>query len=328
MLLRRYSTQITPSEPIYPPASVIAVQNGKILCIGSLSSLTGILTTKRHIDAEGGYVTPGVGDKFETGTRSAIAGGTTTIICFALQQKTKESALPVVEGYHKKMFSPTRQGIEFLLLRLIILHNPHKPQAPYHRPRITNPSPSRHHIVKLYMTYDAMKLVDRQILEVMIATRALGMTTMMHAENTDMIALITEQLIAQNKKDPYYHAIARPKISEDKATYRAIAMAQLVDAPILLVHISSAVAAEHIRKAQMKLLTIHAETCPQYLYLTANSLHGEDFEGAKHVCSLRFRDSRADLDALWEGIANGTLTTFRLTTLPSHSTIRKASSSD
>lgn len=108
--------QVTPSEIIYPQASDIAVKDGKILCIGSL---TGIFNAKRTIDAEGGYVTPGgvdthvhldqvsligaVGDKFETGTRSAIAGGTTTIICFALQQKTDKSVLPVIEAYHEKV---------------------------------------------------------------------------------------------------------------------------------------------------------------------------------------------------------------------------------
>ena len=113
------TTQVTPSELIYPPASDIAVKNGKILCIGFLA---GIFTAKRIIDAEGGYVTPGgidshvhldqinsigaVGDKFETGTRSAIAGGTTTIICFALQQKTDDSVLPVIEAYHKKVSQP------------------------------------------------------------------------------------------------------------------------------------------------------------------------------------------------------------------------------
>jgi dihydropyrimidinase len=101
--------------------------------------------------------------------------------------------------------------------------------------------------VKLYMTYDRLKLGDRQILNIMLATRALGMTTMMHAENADMIELITEQLYEQKKTDPYYHAISRPKISEDEATYRAISLAQLMDTPILLVHISSAVAAKHIR---------------------------------------------------------------------------------
>lgn len=164
--------------------------------------------------------------------------------------------------------------------------------------------------VKLYMTYDPLKLEDRQILDVMLATRALGMTTMMHAENADMISLIIEQLYEQNKGDPYYHAVSRPKIAEDEATYRAISLAQLMDAPILLVHISSAVAASHVRNAQTKLLPIHAETCPQYLYLLAEKLRAENFEGAKHVCSPPLRDSESDLDALWEGIANGTFTTL------------------
>jgi dihydropyrimidinase len=87
-------------------------------------------------------------------------------------------------------------------------------------------------------------------------------------------------------------------------------MAQLVDAPILLVRISTAVAARHIKNAQTKLLPIHVETCPQYLYLMSDSLRGEDLEGSKYVCSPPLRNSKADLDALWEGIANGTFTTF------------------
>jgi dihydropyrimidinase len=180
--------------------------------------------------------------------------------------------------------------------------------------------------VKLYMTYDAMKLGDCQILEVMIATRALGMTIMMHAENLDMIALIMEQLIEQNKTDPYYHAIARPKICEDKATYRAILMSQLVDAPILLVHISSAVAAEHIRKAQTKLLPIYAEACPQYLYLMSDRLRGGNFEGAKHVCSPPLRDDVAELDAIWRGLPMGLSQRFLPAMHHSHSIIPKASS--
>ncbi|KAJ9606653.1 hypothetical protein H2200_008661 [Cladophialophora chaetospira] len=105
---------VSPSDLIYPPASDIAVKNGKILCIGALQ---GIFTAKKAIDAQGAYVTPGgvdthvhldqhingaLGDNFENGSRSAIAGGTTTIVTFAFQSKTDESVLPVVEAYHKK----------------------------------------------------------------------------------------------------------------------------------------------------------------------------------------------------------------------------------
>jgi dihydropyrimidinase len=87
-------------------------------------------------------------------------------------------------------------------------------------------------------------------------------------------------------------------------------MAQLIDALILLVHISSAGAVSYIRAAQTKMLPIHAETRPQYLYLMSDALRSENFEGAKRVCSPPLRDSMEDLDALWEGIANGTFTTF------------------
>ncbi|RDW58230.1 hypothetical protein BP6252_13641 [Coleophoma cylindrospora] len=313
-LLILNGTIVSPSDLIHAPASDIAIKDGKILCVGALQ---GLFTAKRVIDAKGGYVTPGgidshvhlsqqnsigaVGDKFESGTRSAIAGGTTTVICFAFQAKTDESVLPVVEEYHKKAASFSYCDYAFHM----ILTNPTRSIVEQELPILVEQGITS---VKLYMTYDALKLGDRQILDVMIAARALGMTTMVHAENADMIALITEQLYEQGKTDPYYHAISRPKISEDEATYRAISMAELIDAPILLVHISSAVAAKHIKDAQTKLLPIHAETCPQYLYLLSEKLHGENFEGAKHVCSPPLRDSMADLDALWDGIANGTFT--------------------
>ncbi|KAI1625034.1 dihydropyrimidinase [Exophiala viscosa] len=309
---------VSASDLIYPPASDIAIKNGKILCIGSLQ---GLFSAQKVVDADGAYVTPGgvdthvhldqhingaLGDNFENGTRSAIAGGTTSVITFAFQQKTEESVLPVVEAYHKKAAGLSYCDYSFHM----ILTNPTKTIVEEELPILVEQGITS---VKLYMTYDPIKLRDRQILDIMLATRALGMTTMIHAENSDMIDLVIEQLYAQKKGDPYYHAISRPKVAEDEATYRAISLAQLMDTPILLVHISSAVAAAHIRKAQTKLLPIHAETCPQYLYLLKDGLRASEhdpFSGAKCVCSPPLRDSQADLDALWEGIANGTFTTI------------------
>ncbi|KAH0840600.1 Dihydropyrimidinase [Fonsecaea pedrosoi] len=305
---------VSSSDLIYPPASDIAVKDGKIVCIGALQ---GLFTAARVIDADGAYVTPGgvdthvhldqhingaLGDNFENGTRSAIAGGTTTVVAFAFQKKTDESVLPVVEAYHKKAAGLSYCDYSFHM----ILTNPTKSIVEEELPTLVEQGITS---VKLYMTYDPLKLRDRQILDIMLATRALGMTTMMHAENADMIEMIIEQLYEQKKGDPYYHAIARPKVAEDEATYRAISLARLMDTPILLVHISSAIAARHIREAQTKLLPIHAETCPQYLYLLKDRLRGENFEGAKYVCSPPLRDSDDDLNALWEGIANGTFTT-------------------
>lgn len=155
-----------------------------------------------------------------------------------------------------------------------------------------------------------MKLGDREILEIMIAARKLGVTVMIHAENHDMIALVIETLEAEGKTDPYFHSVARPAIAESEATHRAISLSELMDTPILLVHVSSELAARHIREAQTRMLPIYAETCPQYLWLLSEQLKGEDFSGAKAVCSPPLREKPEEQESLWRGIANGTFTTF------------------
>lgn len=174
--------------------------------------------------------------------------------------------------------------------------------------------------VKLYMTYDAMKVNDRQILEILFKCKELGMTTMIHAESADMISFIIEGLERNRNTEPFFHAIARPRIAEDEASYRAISLAELADTPILIVHMSSEVACGHVREAQTRLLPIHAETCPHYLFLLSEEIKGkphDHFSGAKHVCSPPLRHSVQDLEALWKGVANGTFTTWSSDHAPS-----------
>lgn len=158
-----------------------------------------------------------------------------------------------------------------------------------------------------------MKVTDRDILNILFACKALGMTTMIHAESDDMISLIIEGLEKNKNTEPFFHAIARPRIAEDEASYRAISLAELADAPMLIVHMSSDVAIKHVHDAQARLLPIHAETCPHYLFLLSEKIKGEPhdhFSGAKHVCSPPLRHDVKDLEALWQFIANGTFTTF------------------
>lgn len=179
--------------------------------------------------------------------------------------------------------------------------------------------------VKLYMTYPGKKLGDGQMLDIMMAARELGITTMIHAENSDMIDLVTKRLLGNQKTSPYYHALARPQIAESEATHRAIALATLTSTPILIVHMSTPVALSHARKAQTKsLLPIHAETCPHYMYLTSQQLasthniyqdarghvHSDEDEwaGAKHICAPPLRHDEADLQAVWDAVNNGTIT--------------------
>lgn len=164
--------------------------------------------------------------------------------------------------------------------------------------------------VKLYMTYEPMKLGDADLFNVMMRARSLGITTMIHAENSDMIAAITARLAKVGNAGTFFHAVARPQIAETEATYRAISLAEVTDTPILLVHMSAPRAVQHVADAQSRLLPIHAETCPHYLYLVSESLRSgqRDVEGSKNICAPPLRHDSKDLEEIWRSVANGTFT--------------------
>lgn len=160
--------------------------------------------------------------------------------------------------------------------------------------------------VKIFMTYEALQLRDDQILDVLLRARQTGFTTMVHAENGDMLKWMTGKLEQHGLFAPKYHATSRPQLLETEATNRAIALTQLVETPLVIVHVSSPSAAKKIRRAQTDGLPIFAETCPQYLFLTRAAMDQPGFEGAKCVCSPPPRDSRIDLEGIWTGLKNGT----------------------
>lgn len=161
------------------------------------------------------------------------------------------------------------------------------------------------------MTYEPMKLGDADLFNVMMRARSLGITTMIHAENSDMIAAITERLAKAGNTGTFFHAVARPQIAETEATYRAISLAEVTDTPILLVHMSAPRAVAHVADAQReRLLPIHAETCPHYLYLVSEKLRSgpRDVEGSKSICAPPLRHDARDLEEIWRSVANGTFT--------------------
>ncbi|KKY15888.1 putative amidohydrolase 1 [Phaeomoniella chlamydospora] len=323
-LIIKNATIVTAAE-ILPAGLSIGVKDGKISCIASSLPVS---SSTKIIDADGAYVTPGgvdshvhlaqdnapTGDGFLTGTRSALAGGTTTVLAFASQKRTDESLFPIVEEYHRRSCGQSYVDYGFH----IILSNPTE--------KILNELPlliEKEGItsVKLYMTYVPLKLSDGDLLDVMMKTRELGMTTMIHAENSDMIDMITKRLLANSHATPGYHAIARPQLAETEATYRAISLSTLTSTPILLVHMSSPPAINHVRKSQKHLLPIHAETCPHYLYLLSSSLgptaldpdkhshcsHDDLWSGARNVCAPPLRHSPTDLTSLWKSLNNNTI---------------------
>lgn len=291
----------------------IGISGGRITAIG-----LGLGPGREEIDAQGRLVTPGgvdghchldqpmsdgtrMADDFLSGTRSAACGGTTTVIPFACQFKGG-SLQAAVDDYHQRAGQKAAIDYAFHL----IVSDPSPEVLHKELPQLVAQGYTS---FKVYMTYDDMKLDDRQILKLLTLARREGAMTMIHAENADCIAWLTDQLLEAGLTAPRYHAHARPMLLEREATHRAIALAELVDVPILIVHVSGREAVEQIRAAQGMGLKIYGETCPQYIMLTAEDLGMEGFEGAKCICSPPPRD-KANQAVIWNALDNGTFQVF------------------
>lgn len=290
----------------------IGVRDGRVVQLG-----LGLGPGTREIDAAGRAVTPGgvdthchldqpqappvvSADDFLTGSRSAACGGTTTVIPFAAQHKG-QSLREAVDDYHRRADGKSCIDYAFHL----IVSDPTPTVLKEELPALIAEGYTS---FKIYMTYDDMKLDDLQILEVLDVARSHGAMAMIHAENSDCIAWLTGRLQAAGKTAPRYHAHARPLMVEREATHRAIALSELVDVPILIVHVSGREAVEQIRWGRAHGLQVFAETCPQYLFLTAEDLGIDDsYEGAKCVCSPPPRD-KANQQVIWDGLADGLFT--------------------
>jgi len=292
----------------------IGVREGRIVALGA--DLRG--NAEEVLDATDRLVLPGgidahchldqpmsdgsrMADDFESGTLSAACGGTTTVIPFACQMKG-HSLREAVDDYHRRAEGKTFVDYAFHL----IVSDPTAQVLGQELPALIREGYTS---FKIYMTYDDLKLDDRQILEVLSLARREGAMVMVHAENSDCIGWLTERLLGEGKQAPRYHADSRPPPVEREATHRAITLSELADVPILIVHVSGAEAIEQIRWATARGLRIYAETCPQYLFLTAADLDLPDFAGARCVCSPPPRDPE-NQRAVWRGLASGVFQVF------------------
>ncbi|SAK44981.1 phenylhydantoinase [Caballeronia hypogeia] len=286
----------------------IGIRDGRVAMLGQ-----GLPDAPRELDASGMLVLPGgvdghchldqpmpdglrMADDFLSGTRSALCGGTTTVIPFAAQAKG-QSLQAAVDDYHGR--AEGRALIDYGFHLIVADPTPHV--LAEELPRLIR---NGYTSFKVYMTYDDLKLDDRQMLDVLTVAREHGALVMVHAENSDCIGWLTERLLGKGLHAPHAHALARPAVVEREATHRAIAFAELVDVPILIVHVSGADAIEQIRWGQSRGLPILAETCPQYMYLTADDLGHGEYEGAKCVCSPPPRDP-ANQNAVWKALRQG-----------------------
>ncbi|MGN7705028.1 dihydropyrimidinase [Cellulosimicrobium sp. 22601] len=279
-------------------------------------------TAERVIDATGKYVIPGAvdchthmelpfggtnaSDTFETGTRAAAWGGTTTIVDFAVQ-RTGERVQDGLAAWHAKADGKCAIDYGFHQILGGVDDDSLKAMDELVGEGITS--------FKLFMAYPGVFYSDDgQILRAMQKARDNGSVIMMHAENGIAIDVLVREALDRGDTAPYFHGTSRPWETEEEATHRAIMLARLTGAPLYVVHMSAKQAVATLARARDEGWNVFGETCPQYLYLSleeqlgARSDEWGDFEGAKWVCSTPLR-SRAEghQDELWRYLRTGDL---------------------
>lgn len=291
----------------------VGIAGGKIAIVADA-----VAQADQEIDATGLLVMPGgidshvhvaqpsapgitMADDFASATASAAAGGNSFIMPFALQPRG-ESLRVSVEDYIRKAEGECFIDTSFHM----IVSDPTPSVLGQELPSLVRDGFTS---FKVFMTYDDLVLDDRQLLEVFDVARKEQAMVMVHCEGYDTIRFLTERLEQAGKTEPYYHAVSRPEVIEREATHRAISHSQLIDVPLMVVHVSGREAMEQIRWAQQRGLRIYGETCPQYITLTADDLKGLNMEGAKYVCSPPPRDVESQ-QAIWEGITQGVFQLF------------------
>lgn len=286
----------------------VGLRGGRIAAVGD--GLRG----EREIDAGGLLVLPGGVDShchieqlqpggltdeesWTTGSTACLAGGTTSVVTFSNQFKggglldnlaeyRRRAAHAMVDHAFHQIISDARDEVVWKEIPAVVAQGVRS--------------------LKVFLTYDNLHLDDRGFLRVLAAARRNGCLVTVHCENYDAIGWLSEALLADKRTSPKYHAWSRPSVVEREATYRAIALAELVDQPIQVFHVSCAEVAEEIARAQARGVKVWGETCPQYFYLSEGDMDRPGREGAKFMCSPAPRDKVAH-EALWDCVRRGVL---------------------
>jgi dihydropyrimidinase len=288
----------------------VAVEGGKIALIGADLKAAGA----RIIDASECYVIPGgvdvhthldtpgfdtvTADDFESGTRAAACGGTTTIVDFC-QQAHGQSLADALRVWHEKAAGKASIDYGFHIIVRDMNDAVEAELARLPDEGITS--------FKLFMAYKGMLGVDDLVLiRALEQARKAGALVMVHAENGDAAYFLQRKYVAEGKTAPKYHAPTRPPRVEAEATARAIALAELVGTSIYIVHLTCRESLEEVVRGRSRGVDVLAETCTHYLYVTKEDLDRDGFEGAKYVFTPPAR-TREDHEILWHALAHRTL---------------------
>jgi dihydropyrimidinase len=291
----------------------VLVEGEKITALFARDAADNV-SADEELDASGMYVIPGgidahthmempfggtfSADTFETGTKAAAWGGTTTIIDFAVQAKGA-SLLATLDKWHEKAGGKCAIDYGFHMIVSDVNARTLKEMDACLEAGITS--------FKMFMAYPGVFYsTDGEILLAMQQASRTGATIMMHAENGIAIDQLVAQAVAAGRTDPIQHGLTRPPDLEGEATGRAITLAKVADCPLYIVHLSAAQALAAVAQARDAGQNVFAETCPQYLYLTLDDLARPNFEGAKFVASPPLRTPQ-HAAALWRGLRTNDL---------------------
>ncbi|MBE6824718.1 MAG: dihydropyrimidinase [Ruminococcaceae bacterium] len=278
-------------------ARFIKDNDAQVVDVSGKLIFPGFIDAHTHFDLEVSDTV--TADGFESGTKAAVCGGTTTVIDFATQNKG-ESLSTALNNWHIKAFS--KSSCDYAFHMAISDWNDHikeELKAMFEQ-GVTS--------FKAYMTYDTMKLSDEELFDMLSTLKELCGIVGVHCENDGIIKALTKKRLEDNTLTVSAHPKVRPSACEAEAITRLLSIAQVVDVPVVVVHLSSKDGLEAVRNARQKGAKVYVETCPQYLLLDDSRYEQNTLQGARFVCSPPLR-KKEDSKALWGALKNGEIQT-------------------
>ena len=289
---------LTEDEKIIKVARDIQDEEATVIDVAGKLLFPGFIDGNTHFDLEvAGTVTA---DDFETGTRAAILGGTTFVIDYASQDKGGHTLKEGLERWHQK--ADGKCSCDYSFHMSIVEWNDRTEQE------VQDMIDAGITSFKLYMTYPAMIVNDRDLYKILKKLGQCGCFAGVHCENAGVIDALIDDAHKEGRFGPENHPLVRPDTMEAEAVHRLLVIAKEADAPVMVVHLTNQKAYEEVIAARKKGQTIYAETCPQYLLLDDSVYSKPDFQGAVYVCAPPIR-KKEDQECLWKALADGEIQT-------------------